>query len=146
MENELHEASEGMRELTVGRRVRRRSRGFLTRAGSVWTGGQCQEPKASEGEAGFAGKTEPRYPKVLGVGLGRRAEGDQGFVSSAGGSLTKRKAVVRTESSDTQEYESCQLNDVEVDMFENKEESSFPSPVQVSSSAGWQEPQFMCVR
>ena len=47
----------------------------------------------------------------------------------------KRKAVVRKESADTQEYESCQLNAMDLDMDENKEELSF-IPCAVSSSAG----------
>ena len=49
-------------------------------------------------------------------------------------------AVVRKESPDTQEYESCQQNDMGVDMDENKGEPSF---VPVCSSAGWHEPKFM---
>ena len=49
--------------------------------------------------------------------------------------------MVRRESADTQECGSCQRNDMDVDMDENKEELSFiPS---VNSSAGWYEPQFM---
>ena len=64
--------------------------------------------------------------KELAVGLARRAsEGDQGSVSRTGGSQKKRKAVVRTESADTQEYRSCQVNDMDVDMDENSEELSF---------------------
>ena len=51
--------------------------------------------------------------REFGVGLGRGAsEGNQSSVSSARGSQ-KRKALVRKESADTQEYESCQLNDVD---------------------------------
>ena len=37
----------------------------------------------------------------------------------------KRKAKVRKESVDTQEKDSCQLHDLDVDMGENKEELSF---------------------
>ena len=66
-------------------------------------------------------------------------------MSSANGARKKRKAVMRNESADTQEYESCQLTDIDVDMDENKEEWSF-IPSAVSSSAGWHEPKFMCVR
>ena len=62
-----------------------------------------------------------------------------------GVSQKKRKAVVRRESADTQEYESCKLNDMDVHMDENKEEFSF-IPSAVSSSAGWREPLFMCDR
>ena len=64
-------------------------------------------------------------------------------MSSAGGSQKKRKAVVRKESADSQESESYQLNDMDVDMNENKEELSF-IPSVVSRSAGWHEPKFMC--
>ena len=53
--------------------------------------------------------------------------------------------AVRKESADTQDYESCQWNDMDVDMDENMEELSF-IPSVVSSSAGWLEPQFMCDR
>ena len=49
------------------------------------------------------------------------------------------------ESADTLEYESCQLNDMEVDIDENKEESSC-IPSALSSSVGWDEPQFTCDR
>ena len=52
---------------------------------------------------------------------------------------------MRKESADTQEYESCQLTDMDVDMDENKEEWSF-IPSAVSSSAGWHEPKLMCDR
>ena len=45
-----------------------------------------------------------------------------------------RRAVVRKEWADTQEYESCQQNDMNVDVDENKEEVSFV-PSAVSSSA-----------
>ena len=51
-----------------------------------------------------------RCSKELAVGLDWRAsEGDQGSVCSAEGSFKQRKALVRKESADTQEYESCQL-------------------------------------
>ena len=49
--------------------------------------------------------------------------------------------MVRKESADTQECESCQLND----MDENTENLSF-IPSAVSGSAGWHELQFMCDR
>ena len=52
---------------------------------------------------------------------------------------------MRKESADTQEYESCQQNDIEVVMHENKEELSFV-PSAVSSSAGWHEPNFSCAK
>ena len=51
--------------------------------------------------------------------------------------------VVRKESADTKEYESCQLTDMDVDMDEHKEELIFV-PSAVSSSAGWRAPKFMC--
>ena len=47
--------------------------------------------------------------------------------------------MLRKESADTQEYESCQLNDMDVDMDENEQELSF-IPIAVSDSAGWLEP------
>ena len=53
--------------------------------------------------------------------------------------------MLRKESADTQEYESCQLNDMDVDMDENKQELSF-IPIAVSDSAGWREPNIMCDR
>ena len=46
--------------------------------------------------------------------------GDQGSVCSAQGSQKGRKAVVWKESSDTQECESCQHYDMDVDMDENR--------------------------
>ena len=64
---------------------------------------------------------------------------------SAGGSQKKRKAVVRKESADTGEYESCQWNNMDMDMNENVEElSSFP--IAVRRSAGWHKHKFMCDR
>ena len=50
---------------------------------------------------------------------------------------------MRKESVDTQEKDSCQLHDMDVDMGENKEELSFLRSA-VSSSSGWHEPQFRC--
>ena len=43
--------------------------------------------------------------------------------------------MVRKESADTQEYESCQLNNMDMDMNENKEELSF-IPSVVTRTAG----------
>ena len=57
----------------------------------------------------------------------------------------KRRALVRKEWAETQEYESCQQNDMNVDVDENKEELSF-IPSAVSSLAGWHEPKFVCDR
>ena len=54
--------------------------------------------------------------------------------------------MVRKESADTQEYESCQQNDMEVDKDEGMEELSF-IPSAVSVLAGWREPlrvKYMC--
>ena len=60
-------------------------------------------------------------PREFGVGLYQGAsEGDPSSVSSAG-TQKKETAVVRKESADTQEYESCQLNDMDVDMDGHKE-------------------------
>ena len=54
---------------------------------------------------------------------------------SAGVSQKKRQVVVRKESTDTQEYEPCQLNDVDVDMDENNGEMSFiPSALSMSAA------------
>ena len=39
-------------------------------------------------------------------------------MNSAGGSLKKRKAVVRKESAETEEHESCRQNGMDVDMDE----------------------------
>ena len=98
--------------------------------------------ESSADEAALAGATEQRCPKELPVDSDWRAtEGDQVSGCSAGGSQKKRKAVLRRESADTQEYESCQRNDVDVDMCENKDELSF-IPSAVVSSAGWCEHQF----
>ena len=47
--------------------------------------------------------------------------------------------MVRTESVETKEYESCQQNDVEVDRDESLKKLSFV-PGAVSDSAGWREP------
>ena len=65
------------------------------------------------------------------VGLNQRVLlGDQSSVSCAGGAQKKRKAVVRKESADAQEYERGQRNDMDVDADEDKEELSFaPSAV-----------------
>ena len=67
--------------------------------------------------------------------------GDQ----SAGASQKKRIAVVRTESVETKEYESCQQNDVEVDRDESLKKLSFV-PGAVSDSAGWREPHWVTVQ
>ena len=51
---------------------------------------RCLEPKALKVKAGLSG-VERRCPQELGVGLDWRAvEGDQGSVSSAGGSQQTR--------------------------------------------------------
>ena len=46
----------------------------------------------------------------------------------------KRKEVVRKASAETQEYESCQQNDMDVDRIESKEETSF---VTSGNRFGW---------
>ena len=53
----------------------------------------------------------------------------QSSVSSAGSKQKKRKAAVRKESADTQEYEAYQQNDMHG---------------AVSDSAGWHAPKFRC--
>ena len=45
---------------------------------------------------------------------------------------------MRQESADTQEFESCQQNDMDVDVDANEEELSF-IPNAVSVSAGWHQ-------
>ena len=72
----------------------------------------------------------------------RTSEGDQRGVRSGGGS---HKAVVRKESENTQGYQSCQLNDKDVGMDEDKEEPTF-IPSAVSKTAGWHAPKVMCDR
>ena len=52
-----------------------------------------------------------------GVVVGQRVSlGNPSSMSSAGGSKKKRRAVMRKESGDTREDESCQQNDVDVGM------------------------------
>ena len=96
---------------------------------------------------------EPKAPKMKlgtwassGLVLTRGLRlGHQSSASSTGGSQKKRKAAIRKESASTQQHESCQQNDMEVDMEENKEERSFV-PSSVSNSAGGHDPMFMCAR
>ena len=77
--------------------------------------------QSPEGETGLAGTRGRRCPREFLVGLYQRGfEGDQSSVSSAG-TQKKGTAVVRKESADTQDYESCQLNDMDVDMDGHKE-------------------------
>ena len=83
-------------------------------------------------------------PRELRVPLDQRTSiGDQRSVG-IGARRRKRKAVVRKESADTQEQESCQLNDMDVDMDEKEELSFVPSAV--SRTAGWHEPKLVCDR
>ena len=95
------------------------------------------EIRSSEGEAGLAGATVRRCSKELAVGS---SAGDQG-----GFAEKKMEAVVRKGSAETQEYESCQLSDMDVDMDENKEDLNFIHSA-LSSSAGWHGPKLMCDR
>ena len=67
--------------------------------------------------------------------------GDQSSVRGASGTQKKRKAGVRKESVETQEYESYQQNGMDAD--EDKEELCFV-PSAVSSSAGFREARFKC--
>ena len=71
---------------------------------------------------------------------------DQSSVSSAGASQKKRKAVLRKESAETQEYESClqtqdyvSCQDMEEDDNKSLQAMDFV-PSAVSDSAGWHEP------
>ena len=77
------------------------------RAGLNW-----RDPKVLTVKFGLAGIGRGTSLRELGVGLKRASLGDQCSVSSAGGTQKTWKAVVQKESADTQEYESCQLNDV----------------------------------
>ena len=88
----------------------------MTLPGSVWTRGQCQGSNALTVKLGSLGQTGQKCSGELGVGFGERD------------SQKKTEAVVRKESADTQEYQSCQQNDMDVD--ENMEElSSIPGAV-----------------
>ena len=56
---------------------------------------------------------------MLGVVLDQRVSlGDQISAGSASGSQTKRKAVVRKDSIDTQEYEQCKQEGMDMDADE----------------------------
>ena len=57
----------------------------------------------------------------------------------------KGEAVVQKLSADTQEHESCQQNELDVDRDEAQVEFCFVPSV-VSDSAGWRESKFMCDR
>ena len=70
---------------------------------------------AGAGEPGAPG-SEVRYSGELGVGVNRESSPREQS------SKKKRKAVVRNESADMQEYEPCQQNDMEVDKKEGMEE------------------------
>ena len=104
---------------------------------SFWMERRCLEPKAL--------KVKLHLPDTGAVADQRTALRDHSSVSSAVGSQKKRKAVVRKESADTQEYEPCQQNDMDVDMDENKEELRFVRSA-VSDSAGWHEIKCRCHR
>ena len=84
---------------------------------SFWMERRCLEPKAL--------KVKLHLPDTGAVVDQRTSLRDHSSVSSAGSSRKKRKAVVRKESADTQEYDPCQQNDMDVDMVENKEELRF---------------------
>ena len=74
-----------------------------------------------------------------GFGVNRKGSlGDQSSMCSAGGLQQKRKAFVRKESAETQDDESCQQNDVEVDEHNSLEELGFV-PRAVSDSLAWRE-------
>ena len=101
----------------------------LTRLRLCWADGQCRELKA----------------------LKVRLELVRSAVQEV---RRKREAVVLKESEDTQEYESCQQNnmnesglwdDRDLHMNENTEKLSFISSA-VSNSPDWHEPKFMCDR
>ena len=127
--HELHEASDEMKMITVERR-KAEAKGPVLAVRDL-------EPEAlmvTSGTWAISGSVLAR-----GFRLGTSS------VSGAGSSQKKRKAVVQKESADTQEYESCQQNDMDVDMDENNEELSFV-PSAVSDSAAWHEPKFMCDR
>ena len=131
-EAEVVEILPEMRELTVERRkAKAEGLGVSDTARVALDGKALYEARSCDGEAGRAGAGERRPSGARG------RFGDQGSVRSAG--------EVRKEWADTQEYESCQQNDMNVDVDENKEEVSF-NPSAVSSSAGRHEPKFVCDR
>ena len=101
---------------------------------SFWIERRCLEPKPDE--AGLAGRKEQRCPGELGVVVDRRLSlGDQSSVSGTGSPQKKRNAIVRKETTDTQEYQAYHIDGMDL----NKEEMSFV-PSAVSDSVGWHEP------
>ena len=118
----------------------------LDAAGAGSGGEAVSRALSSEGEAELVGSGEPRCLVELRVGVDQRTSlGVQYSMGSAGGSHKKRKAAVRTESAETQEFESQQENDMAVDGNEVKEEMSFIRGA-MSDLTGWYEPKFMCDR
>ena len=125
MESKFHDAREEMRTLTVERR-KAEAEELRVAVVSLWMERRCQKSKAlkvkswilQERQHGGAQRSlrsvltraRPQGAKVLCAVLGARS---------------KWKTVVRKESADTQEYEPCQQNDMDLDMDENKEELCF---------------------
>ena len=91
---------------------------------------------------------EPKAPRLKSASLASTSTGRARWRSKAPGaalevSKWKRKAVVWKESAETQEYESCQQNDLEVDRDEGMEESSL-APSAIVDANGWHKARFMC--
>ena len=127
VENELHEASEEVRKLPVERRTAEVEKPRASDTSkAVLDGRTVLRAQSSEGEAGLAAQ---QRSETVGESFRRRPT----FCEEHGELAKTRKAAVRKESAGTQEYESSQLNDMDVDMDENKKELSF-IPIAVSSS------------
>ena len=100
-----------------------------------------------EASKGAPGGQSSKAEIDSGIGVNRKSSlGDHSSMTSAGDLQKKRKAVVQKEFADTQEYESRQQNDVEVDLNKSLEELSFVPSV-VSDSARWRDSfrvKYMC--
>ena len=127
VEDKLLEASAEMRTL----KAKRRSGGLRILLVSVKPERRCLEPQPRTVKLD---KLEVEH-KGAQISSERSSFGDRSSVSSAGCPKKKRKAAVRKESADTQEYEACHRDVMDVDIDESKEDWSFV-PSAVSDSAG----------
>ena len=127
VENELHEASEEVRKLPVERRT-----------------AEVEKPRVSDGRKALKVKLDLLLREVR-RRLERVLKGDQRSLRSTGSSQKTRKAAVRKESAGTQDNQPSQLNNMDVDVDENKKELSF-IPIAVSSSDDWHLSKIMCDR
>ena len=125
VDEELHEASEQLRKLTVKRRKAEAEGLRVSDASKAVLGGRIVSGVCiSEGEFVLARATGQRCSKEV---------GDGGSVSSVGGSKKKRK-------------EACQLNDVDVDMDENDEALRLIPSAMSSSVDGMNQSYFATFR